>query len=63
MQIMPLPAIVSAPGRLDAAADRDDGAVAHVNVAVVDVADPVVHRQQMRAAHDEFAPRRQARSA
>ena len=56
---MPLPSIACAPGASTLGRHRDDGAVAHMHVADGEVADLVVHRQHMGAAHDELAARRQ----
>jgi hypothetical protein len=50
-------------GRFDSLADRDDGAVAHVDIAALDIAELVVHGQQIGAANEVFAAGRQMRIA
>jgi len=45
--------------RRDIFRHRYDRTVAHVHVAARQIADAIVHREHVRAAHDEFAARRQ----
>ena len=47
--------------RLNARRHRDDDAVAHVHVAACKIADLVIHREDVGAAHNEFAARGQRR--
>ncbi len=61
MQIMPAPSMTCAFGASTFAADRDDGAVAHVHVADCEIAELRVHGQHVGAADDELAARRQFR--
>ena len=45
-------------GSIDVGADGDNRAVANMHVAAGQIAEVRVHRQDMAAAHDEFAARR-----
>ena len=59
--IMPAPLIVARARRVELGSDRDDGAVAHMHVAVGDVAGVALHGHDVGVADDEVAARGQSR--
>jgi len=47
--------------RLQRLADRDDRAILHMDIAIGEIAEAIVHRQHISVADDELAARRQLR--